>query len=144
MKTPRELILARHQAAVPKLQEISPEDLAGYARASAARPVGSRQLGARRWFPVIRLWEESLWPWRQAWLGMAAVWCVILLVHVSTRDIPTMARAKMPAPSPEVLTLLREQNQILTQLLEPAALPPPAAPKIPGPRSEQRPAIVFT
>ena len=144
MKTPRELILERHRSVEPALERITPATLAAYARASLATADRHLPPGIRLSCLAWTFWTESLWPWRRVWLGMSALWLLILTVNVVSTNAPKMAGSKMPGPNPEALTILREQKQMLTQLLEPATLPHPADPKTPGPRSEQRPAIAFT
>jgi hypothetical protein len=77
-------------------------------------------------------------PYRRVWAGLAAVWLVILGVNLATvTETRPVTLAKMPPPSPEALTVLREQKQMMAQLLGPLASPP-ALPGIPGPRSERR------
>src|SRR5688572_2906629 len=114
MKTPRELILERHRAAAAKL-DLQGKDLAAYA---SARPV------LRAW------WEESIWPWRRIWIGLASVWVIIAALNLSSRDEPEKTARR---PDPEVMMAWREQNRFMTQLLQPAPLPA-ARPRIPRPR----------
>jgi len=142
MKTPRELILEKHRSIETRLGRIRPEELAALARA-AAQPqpmrTGGRLLEVGREF-----WEQSIWPWRRAWLGMAAAWLVMLLVFAATHDVPRTARVKVRPPSPEMMAALREQRQMMLQMFEPSAPARPAETRIPGPRSEQRITIYFT
>ncbi len=143
MKTPRELILERHQHAEAKLKGIRADDLAAYAREPVAqhgrKPGGSSRLA---WL-VREFWQESLWPWRRAWLGMAALWLVILAVNMAGKEPHRNTLAAAPSPSPEIMTALREQKQLMVQLLE---SPPPLTlvrPRTPGPRSERRQTVVL-
>lgn len=144
MKTPRELILEKHRSMERRLEQIRPEELAalaGAALAPTARPMRQETglLAMAREF-----WEQSIRPWRRAWLGMAAAWIVILVAFAATHDTPRMARVKVRPPSPEMMAALREQRQMMLQLFEPAASEHPTGPRIPGPRSEHRVAIYFT
>lgn len=89
-------------------------------------------------FVAMKLWQELIWPCRRVWLGIAAVWFVVLVVNLSTDESTQVAASQMPAPTPEVMAALREQKQLLVQLLDPVAAsstPPVAAPR---PRSETR------
>lgn len=140
----REDDLDRHRSGEPELGRISPKTLAAFARASLALPDRRQSPGIRLSCLARQFWTESLWPWRRAWLGMSAIWLFILTVNAVSTNAPQMAGSKIPGPNPEALSVLREQKQMLTQLLEPAAPPHPADLKTPGPRSEQRPAIAFT
>lgn len=144
MKTPRDLLLERHQSAEAKLETIRAEDLARHARASASQP--SRQLkpslslaSAARQF-----WQEALWPWRRVWLGLAFVWLVLLGLNLATDEGPKMASRKTLPPDPELLAALREQRRLMLELSEPTAPSPASVPRIPGPRSEQRRTLVLT
>ncbi len=143
MKTPRELLLERHQSAEAKLKTIRADDLARHARASANQlghqlPSSLSLASAARQF-----WQESIWPWRRVWLGLASVWLVLLALNLASDEGPKMARHKTPPPDPELMAALREQRRLMLELLEPSAPPPASLPKIPGPRSEQRQTMVL-
>jgi hypothetical protein len=177
MKTPRELILERHQSAEAKLKAIRAEDLAACARSAAvsssdrepgrlaayrktpgrsgiqntreswgplragtARGPGSlRQPWLDVWSAAARFWEEVFWPWRRAWIGMAAIWLVILAFSLAAHETPRTASTRPARPDPEALAVLREQKQLLTQLLGPGAPPLVSRLRTPGPRSEAEP-----
>jgi hypothetical protein len=87
-------------------------------------------------------WRELLWPCPQAWAGLAAVWLVILAVHSVTRDpLPVREARKATTASRNVLLALKEQEQLLAELIGPPLTPSPAdkpKPFIPQPRSERR------
>ena len=144
MKTPRELILDRHRSIESELKRISPETLAACARASLATADRHLPPGIHLSCLVRTFWMESLWPWRRVWLGLSALWLVILAVNLASPNAPQVVGAKKPQPNPEALTVLREQKQLLVQLLESAIPSHPADVKIPGPRSEQQSAVAFT
>ena len=132
MKTPRELILERHQAAEAKLEAIRAADLAAEAR-------GQRQPSLSLAAIARKFWLEALWPWRRVWIGLAASWLFILGLNLATGDIPRTASAKPPRPGPEVLAVLQQQEQLLTQLLGRGTQPHASRPRAPGPRSAAEP-----
>ena len=138
MKTPRELILEKYRPVRPKLERIRPEDLAAYTQASLASPDRPRPSAISHSCLARKFWAESLWPWRRIWLGMSALWLIIMAVNLAFPNAPAVSGTSMPRPNPEVLAVLREQQQLLTQLLESAALSPTARHRPAGPRSEQR------
>lgn len=144
MKTPRELILEKHRGIESKLAQIRPEDLAALAQAEAMREARPVRPGFSLLDAACEFWQEAVWPWRRAWLGMAALWLVMLLAFAATDDAPRMARSKSRPPSPEVLAVLREQKQLMSQLCEPAASARPAEPRLPGRRSEIRTIVYLT
>jgi len=125
MKTPRELLLERHQAIDPRLDALR------------------REVLASRWKPVTahwlaRLWQELFWSCRRTWTSLAAVWVVLFLINFSQRD-PASARLAQSAPSADTLMSIRTQEALLRELLADrtppvAALPP--RPFEPKPRSE--------
>ena len=71
-------------------------------------------------------------PCRRIWAGVAAVWLVILALHLATGAPPKMAAGQMAASGQDVLMTLREQKEILAELTAPVApspvSPPPACP----------------
>ena len=86
-----------------------------------------------------------LWPHPTAWAGLAAVWAVILVINLTTRDAST-AVAKHAAPvSPQVYMAFQEQERLLTELLGPRETPVAEQPKprLPRPRSEGRRALLM-
>src|SRR6266404_9172908 len=80
-----------------------------------------------------------LWPFPQAWAGLAAIWLGILLINFAiTGKTETVAKKKVPASTQ--MMVLREQQQILTELIEPHESPAMNRPKRPDarPRSQAR------
>src|ERR1035438_7769634 len=145
MKTPRELILERHQPAEAKLKAIRAEDLAAHVR-SATQPSRQRPPAFDLSTAVVRFWQETFWPWRRAWIGMAAIWVFILGFSLGARETPHIASTKPPRPDAVALALLQEQKQLLTQLLgldEPPLVSHFRSPgsRSPGSRSAAEPPI---
>jgi hypothetical protein len=57
------------------------------------------------------------WPHPVAWAGLAAVWIFIFTVEFSTRDrTPEIAASNSPPPA-EVMVEVRQQQQLLVELL---------------------------
>ncbi len=109
MKSPRELLLKRHEAALPKLDAL---------RAAAALPSGSRPstLDPR----PLSLWERLLGPNPLAWAGLAAVWVVLFAVNRGgsepTNSASTMSRASQPSEA-AVAEIVRERRREMAELL---------------------------
>ena len=139
MKTPREIILERHQSAEAKLKAIRAEELAACARSAAAEtrfePQATLSLGAI----AGQIWQEMFWPWRRVWAGVVAAWVIILGLGIAAGDTPRRASARPPRPNPEVLAVLHQQEQLLSQLLGTERPPRIAHPRAPGPRSGAEP-----
>jgi hypothetical protein len=132
MKTPREILLARHRHALPKLDEIRQEFLAASFRAQVKSGDGR----ARAWLRSV--WEELIWPSRHAWAGLAAVWVAVFLLNARLESsVPAVAAAKART-SNEYVQSFHEQRRLLGELLA-SAQTPPAQPPRPDhrPRSER-------
>jgi hypothetical protein len=138
MKTPRELILERHQPAEAKLKAIRAADLAGCAR-SAAQPSRQRPPAFDFTTAAVRFWQETFWQWRRAWIGMAAIWVFILGFNLGGHETLRTASTKPPQPDAQVLAVLQEQKQLLSQLLEPRTPALISNLRTTGPRSEAKP-----
>jgi hypothetical protein len=144
MKTPRNILFARHQSAAPKLDAIRREvlraefDNVGQAsRLSSFENEKNSETGAT---PVLRLlWRELIFPCRRIWTGLAAVWILIFIVNFSQRDGSQTMMAKS-APSPEMILTFRQQEMLLAELIgqnEPQTAEPPKT-FSPRPSSERR------
>jgi len=134
MKTPREILLQKHQAAEPKLDRIRQEILAELLQTAA--PEKSRAPERVSFF--LKLWLELILPARRIWLGLAAIWIVILAVNFSSNDEPRLA-GNAAAPDAQTIAELKEQKLLMAQLLglndADADKPKSIAPR---PRSEKR------
>jgi len=59
-----------------------------------------------------------LWPDPRAWAGLAAVWVLICAVNFASRDATASTAARRVAPpSPQMREMLREQEQLLAELV---------------------------
>lgn len=134
MKTPREILLARHQAAEPRLDAVRRDVLENL-------PVNESRRGDR-WNHFVVMCREFFRLPRWAWSGLAAAWLVIVGLNIAARE----TTATPPAPSAiakrssDTLQALREQRQLFAELvgLRPAAAGDAEAPRfVPRPRSER-------
>jgi len=82
-------------------------------------------------------WRELLWPCPQAWAGLAAVWLLVLGANFTTREAPTVT-SRQVLPSPQVRELLKQQEQLLAELVGPMEKPEADRPKPGAPRSQRR------
>ena len=85
-----------------------------------------------------------LWPWPQAWAGLAAIWIFIFLFNHSMQDgAPVVVAKKNPPPSPQLVAELKQQQQMFVELIgqnQPAEAEPPKF--RPLPRSERTEFVV--
>jgi hypothetical protein len=131
MKTPRELLLKRHEAALPKLDALR-----------AALPALASQLSTFNSQPTS-LWERLFGPNPLAWAGLAAVWLVLFAVNQSgsepTSSASVAARASQPSEA-TVAEIVRERRREMAELLnldEPRAAQP-VRDALPPKRSQRR------
>jgi hypothetical protein len=119
MKTPREILLARHQAAAPNLDAIR--------QSTVAAVCDRRNFAERRPHTAATtifqtIWLELVLPCRRIWTGLAAVWILILIVNVSLHDSSRTMTAKS-APPVEMMMTFGEQQKLLNELLADRTVP---------------------
>jgi hypothetical protein len=155
MKTPRELLLKRHEAALPKLDALrthagdlqSPSLSAAMASDGGCKPPAqASQLSTLNSQPAS-LWERLLGPNPLAWAGLAAAWLMLLAVNRSgdaaTCDTSATTRASQPSEA-AVAEIVRERRREMAELLnldEPRATLP-ARDALPPKRSQRRDGVV--
>jgi len=134
MKTPREILLERHQVADGKLDAIRRQVLQSELK---TEPPGAAT--PTPWLAV--LWQQLIWPCRRAWMGLAAAWVVIgALQALSGSSLPPGTARHVAATPPEIMALLQAQQRLRAELLGAAPLEHAAAPSRPwGPRSDVLP-----
>ena len=123
MKTPRELLLDRHRAVEPKLDQIRAGVVAN--ELEFASPPEPRR---RHWLPEATaiVWQELILPSRRLWAGLAAAWVLILAINLAGRG--TLLPARPSSAGPGVLQVVAEEKRVLAELLQTAA--PPAAERL--------------
>ena len=118
MKTPREILLQRHQAAEPKLDAIR-EKVVWEGRRVA---IGESKVADKATLPT-RYWHEFFFSLRWHLAGMGAAWLLIILLNLNVGHSTTLASAvpaaKIPPPQ-IILAALRENRRELLQLIQPA------------------------
>ncbi|HZI32429.1 MAG TPA: hypothetical protein VFF11_08805 [Candidatus Binatia bacterium] len=138
MKTPREILLARHQAAAPKLDTI---------RRSIVEELRNQETKKRSFRETLvasllgcpnKIWLELVLPCRRIWLGLAAMWALLFIANFAQRDSSNNAVAQAPPPA-GMMMAYRDQEKMVDELL--AERPKPAVDTrsrntAPKPRSE--------
>jgi hypothetical protein len=115
MKTPREILLARHGAAAPKLDAIRQEVVTDLNNKDARTQGLVVNFAASCLGCSNKLWLELVWPCRRIWAGLTAVWILIFAANVSLREqSPAIIKS---GPSSEMIMALKDQQKILAELL---------------------------
>lgn len=138
MKTPREILLQRHRAAQPRLDEIRRDAISRF-----ANPPGLRT----EWSPLRALhtlWRELIWPARRVWAGLATTWVFILIANANLSEGRPVASTETKAQSAGLWLMFQEQNQLIAELSGAAeskrsepALTPPSRSNSKQPRSDR-------
>jgi len=145
MNTPRMILLRRHRAVEPRLDEIRQSVLSSVRRTESVAAQQSESASRERsagW--SVTVWRELIWSCRRAWAGLALIWLVVLGLNITTRDEPSVLAVSTLPPSPEVLAALREQGQLLSELLKSQAIPAEQKREsaLPPRRSDRRSTVV--
>ena len=132
MKSPREVILSRHEPTDAKLDQIRSDVVDELRR----HPAPGRSFS--HWSRVLRqaLLRELSWSNPRAWAGLGAAWVLIVALKLATPAPHQFARTNSTV-SPESLAKAREQRLFIAELL--GAIAPreavPVKPLVPAPRS---------
>jgi hypothetical protein len=146
MKTPREILLERHQNAAPKLDEIRQSAVAAVCdpRTSTDR-TNQRRSQTAATVILQTFWRELIFPSRRIWAGLAATWILIFVFNFAQRDPAELLARKSPPPAPQMILTFRQQERLLTELIGPNEVQAVApTPFLPQPRSEGRIEILMT
>lgn len=116
-------------------------DILSSAQAAAASR-HSTPVTRHSWLSTLNARLSTIfWPCPQAWAGLAAAWLVILGASFAAREAAPMSLSRqMTTPSPQVRELLKQQGQLLAELVGPLEKPEADRPKplSPQPRSQYR------
>ena len=138
MKTPRDILLARHQAAAPKLDAIRHAVMAELNNQETKEQSRQASFVASLLGCPNKLWQELIWPARRIWAGLATVWVLIFIINFSQRDNVSSVTGK-PVRTVEMSMSLQEQQHWMNELFaDRSSLPDADRPRnsTPRPRTE--------
>ncbi|MGD0016234.1 MAG: hypothetical protein ABSC38_01775 [Verrucomicrobiia bacterium] len=139
MKTPREILLLRHQAVEPKLDRMRTEVLSAELRPKTSLAARMKPTERDLAFGIMQtLWRELIWPCRSVWAGVACAWLLIIGLNMTSPEPSPQFVSKASLRSGEEIRAFIEQRQLLAQLTD--ALPEPVNTRKPsplGPRSDR-------
>ena len=123
MKTPREILLARHRAMEPKLDAVRQAAVAVIRNQQTANDRARVQASFSIADTIFRaLWRELVLPCRQVWKGLAGVWCLLFILNVAQRH-ESGPQVVAVGPSAPLLLAYYQQEKMLNKLLSDHALP---------------------
>ena len=139
MKAIREILLSRHQPAEAKLNTIRERVLRQHLEIGCPKnPAAALDAPRSRNDFVRRMWLELVWSCRRFWLGLGAVWVVILTFQILSIEPQTVVRSDAAPLSPALLAMLREQRRLAAELSELSSGSGAEEPLyVPRPRSER-------
>lgn len=143
MKTLREVLLDKHQAAQPGLDAIREQVIAGLTAGRGANASTRSQRMGGGGLPIASAlqagWRQFLWSLRWHLAGMSAAWLVALALNMDPTPAPAKAVTRQDAASSQQLlaTLRQNQRQLRELIAAPISEPAPGPLKFaPSPRSQ--------
>lgn len=137
MKTPREILLARHQPAESKLDRIRRDAIRVAADVNRRSPTVRELTFAATALRALAVpFRELIWPCRRTWAGLAVVWVALLVFNLTQAERGQTVVAKSTISPGELRLALLEQQRLLTELIGPS---PPASPAEPPSRPSPQP-----
>ena len=141
MKTPDEILLAKHRAVEPKLDQIRAEVVAKLAAESPPESRCTRRSETRGILPGLRFAFGLVRAIRLNVGGLGAVWLLVFAFKLATPEPPINNSARSPASQLTMQAAMAEQQRLLAELNDfPVSRVQKETPKpdVPRPRSELR------
>ena len=138
MKTPRDILFARHQAAGTKLDAIRREIVRELNSQETTEPTSRNSLVASLLRFSNKLWLELVWPCRRIWTGLATAWLLLFIVNYSQQDNVSSVTGRTVHSDGPVMSL-QAQQRWMNELFADRSLPREAdRPRnfVPKPRTE--------
>lgn len=145
MKTPREILLTRHQAIEPKLDAIREDIVARLTGpeseqpAAASPPRATARCNGLGDFSVRTAWRQLMLALRWHAAGLGAAWLLVLLLNLEYRNEPLPTIRKQDKVTPrQLLTTYQENRRLLSEIYDfPVGdTPAKSVPVIPARRSD--------
>jgi len=138
MKTPRDILFEKHQDAQPQLDAIR--------SAVLQREFSSETKTASSASPsfLYQLWTQLILPSRRIWVGIAAAWVVVFVLHFAAPGDDGIAYVAAPPRdlTPEQQMALKQQQQLFVELVSGSAPVPAEKPRyVPRPSSAVVPVV---
>ena len=125
MKTPREILWERHEAAEPKLDAMRRAVVNELNNKDAKAQGGGFNFVSWCLGCLSAPWRELILPSRRVWTGLAVVWILILAVNFSQRDNVSSVTGQ-PVRSSPVMMSWQVQQRLMNEVLADRVAPPDA------------------
>jgi hypothetical protein len=125
MKTPREILMARHRAAGAKLDALRESVVAELSNQETKGQSSDNVFVASLLCCLKACWQELFFHSRRFWTGTAAIWIFILIVNLSQRDTVDSVTGHTVRSSGPVMSL-QAQQRWMNELFADRTLPPEA------------------
>lgn len=137
MKTPREILLARHEPATPQLDALRQRVVADLSSAPA-EPIPQRR-------SLIELLGEFFRLPRPVLIGIAAAWVVVIALNIASHDAAMEPSSKQGTPRPVATKQdLHEQKRLFAELVRTLNDTEAEAPRFtPRPRGDIKPPFIY-
>ncbi|HTL57576.1 MAG TPA: hypothetical protein VL361_17960 [Candidatus Limnocylindrales bacterium] len=129
-----------HQQPLRKLPAEWRNDILSAANAATEGGYAPRVVSARRPVSSLKAYlAVLLWPSPKAWVGLAAVWVLLITVNHTAKDSSESIASSGAEATSGMIMAWKEQQRILTELIQPAktASIQPSRQPAPSPRSER-------
>jgi hypothetical protein len=115
MKTPREILFARHKSIEPRLDAMRLTVLADETNTRERTRATGVSISA--WLsPIAIPWRELILAQPRLWAGLALVWLVLLLANICQRD-PVSIVTGQPVRSPAMAVNWQLQQHLMSEVL---------------------------
>jgi len=138
MKTPREILLARHQAAAPQLDALRQSVVADLNGRTAEPPLQRRS--------IAELLSHLFHLPKPALAGLAFAWLIIIALNVASRDTaaPASSPRQMAQRPTATMQDLREQKRLFAELVGTLKDSETEVPRfVPRPRGDIKPQFIY-
>lgn len=119
MKTPRDILFTRHQAAQPKLDAIRDKQISLINHKDTKSQSWVLSLASLCRSGSSKLWQELVLPSRRTWAGLATVWALLAAINLAQRETAPVGK---DISIPMRMSFV-EQQRLMNELFADRSLP---------------------
>jgi hypothetical protein len=119
MKTPRDILFARHQAAQPKLDAVRRAVVLELNNSETKKQSSENSFVTLFLRCSKAFWNELILPSRRTWAGLATVWVLLAVTNLAQREsVPAGEKISIP-----MRINFTEQQRLMNELFADRSLP---------------------